>query len=82
MSKLSRRQLLTFFGATAGTAVLAPSFGEKFFSSNPSIAEAAEPLKFTPVRLPHPLKTYTEQKSYLATGFNQGTVLNAASTLR
>lgn len=79
MSKLSRRQLLTFFGATAGTAVLAPTLGEKLFGSNPSIAEAAEPLKFTPVRLPHPLKTYTEQKSYLATGFNQGAVLNAAT---
>ncbi len=35
-----------------------------------------EPLKFTPVRLPHPLKIYQNQQSYLATGINKGTVLN------
>lgn len=33
------------------------------------------------MRLPHPLKIYKEEKSYLATGFNQGTVLNAATNI-
>lgn len=80
MSKLSRRQLLTFFGASVGTAVLAPSLGDQLFNSNLSAADAAEPLKFTPVRLPHPLKTYQKQQSYLATGINQGTVLDPSAT--
>jgi len=80
MSNFSRRQLLAFFGASAGTAVLAPALGDKLFSSNISAAEAADPLKFTPVRLPHPLKIYQRQKSYLATGINQGTVLAPSTT--
>jgi len=32
--------------------VLAPALGENFFGSNKSVAQAADPLKFTPVRLP------------------------------
>jgi uncharacterized protein len=82
MSKLSRRQLLIFFGAGAGAAVLGPVLGEKPFGSNSSVAEAAEPLKFTPVRLPHPLPIYQQQKSYLPTGIGQGTTLNASSDTR
>jgi len=54
MSKF-RRQLLIFFGASAGTAVLAPAL-EKIFFGNKSVAQAADPLKFTPVRLPHPYR--------------------------
>ncbi len=82
MSKLNRRQLLIFFGASAGTAVLAPALGEKLFGSNKSVAEAAEPLKFTPVRLPHPLPVYQQQRSYLPTGIGQGTVLNPSTDTR
>lgn len=83
MSKLTRRQLLVFFGASAGTAVMAPALGEKLFGSNSSVAQTAEPLKFNPVRLPHPLPIYTEQKSYLATGINnQGSILNASADTR
>ena len=75
MSKLTRRQLLVFFGASAGTAVLNSALGEKLFGSNYHVAEAAEPLKFTPVRLPHPLPIYQQKKSYLPTGIGQGKVL-------
>ena len=75
MSKFTRRQLLIFFGASAGTAVLAPTLGDQLFGSNFSVAEAVEPLKFTPVRLPHPLPIYQQQNSYYATGIGQGTNL-------
>jgi secreted PhoX family phosphatase len=81
MSKFTRRQLLVFFGASAGAAVLAPAIGEKRFG-NLGVAEAAQPLKFTPVRLPHPLPIYTESSSYYATGIGQGTVLNATTDTR
>ena len=79
MSKLSRRQLLMFFGASAGSAVLAPSLGEKLFHSNNSIADAATPLKFTPVRLPHPLPIYQQQPSFLPTGIGQGRTLSPSA---
>jgi secreted PhoX family phosphatase len=80
MSKYTRRQLLIFFGASAGAAVLAPVLGEKRFGGE--LAEATPPLKFTPVRLPHPLPIYQQEKSYLATGIAQGTVLNPSSDAR
>ena len=80
MSKFTRRQLLIFFGASAGAAVLAPVLGEKRFGGE--LAEAAEPLKFTPVRLPHPLPIYQQKASYLPTTIGQGTVLNPSSDTR
>ena len=79
MSKLTRRQLLIFFGGSAGAAVLAPVLNKKMFGSASDVAQAQEPLKFTPVRLPHPLPIYKEQKSYLPTGNGQGTTLNPAA---
>ncbi|WP_009634187.1 PhoX family protein [Synechocystis sp. PCC 7509] len=79
MSKLTRRQLLVFFGASAGSAVLAPVLGEQLFES---AVEATEILKFTPVRLPHPLPIYQQQSSYYATGIEQGKVLNATTDAR
>ena len=82
MSKLTRRQLLVFFGASAGTTVLAPVLGEKLFGSNPSVAQAVEPLKFTPVRLPHPLPIYQQQPSFLATGNGEGQILNPSEDTR
>lgn len=82
MSKFTRRQLLIFFGASASAAVLAPKLEEKLLGSNLDVAEAAQPLKFTPVRLPHPLPIYKEQKNYLATAISQGTVLNPSSDTR
>ena len=79
MSKFTRRQLLAFFGASAGATVLAPAFGEKLFGGNKAIAKTGGPLKFTPVRLPHPLPIYTQQKSYLATAIEQGNVLEPSA---
>ena len=80
MSKFTRRQLLAFFGASAGATVLAPAFGEKLFGGNRAIAaDPVTPLKFTPVRLPHPLPIYTQQKSYLPTGIEQGSVLEPSA---
>lgn len=82
MSNLTRRQLLAFFGAGAGAAVLSPVFGEKSFGNT---AQAAQiPLSFTPVRLPHPLPVYQRRKNYLPTGINQGRALppSANATLR
>ena len=79
MSKLTRRQLLVFFGASAGSAAFAPILGEKFFDST---VQAAERLKFTPVHLPHPLPIYQQQNSYYATGVERGNVLNAATDTR
>lgn len=75
MNKLTRRQVLIFFGASAGGAVLAPVVGEKLFDGG--AADAVVASKFTPVRLPHPLPIYQEQNSYYATGIGQGKVLNA-----
>lgn len=82
MSKFTRRQLLIFFGASAGTAVLAPAVGE-ILGNNLNSVEAAElPLSFTPVRLPHPLPIYQQRKSYLPTGIDQGTILAPSSDAR
>jgi len=50
-------------------------FRKIFFGSNKSVAQAADPLKFTPVRLPHPLPIYQQQPSFLATGTDQGQTL-------
>ncbi|MBD2605170.1 PhoX family phosphatase [Scytonema hofmannii FACHB-248] len=82
MTKFTRRQLLAFFGASAGAAVLAPAFGKEPFGSNFGIANAVKPLRFTPMRLPHPLPIYTEQNSYLPTGIEQGEVLEASADAR
>jgi secreted PhoX family phosphatase len=83
MSKFTRRQLLAFFGASAGAAVLAPAVGEKFFGSNLGIAEAAEPpLGFTPVRLPHPLPIYQRRRNYLPTGIGEGQILRASTNTK
>jgi secreted PhoX family phosphatase len=60
MPKLSRRQLLVFFGGGVGAAVLASIVGRKI------VDRVVEPLKFTPVRLPHPLPIYQQQESFLA----------------
>jgi len=83
MSKFTRRQLLAFFGASAGAAVLAPAVGENFFGSDLGIAEAAEsPLGFTPVRLPHPLPIYQRRRNYLPTGIGEGQILRASTNTK
>ncbi|HEY9799697.1 MAG TPA: PhoX family phosphatase [Leptolyngbyaceae cyanobacterium] len=78
MSKLTRRQLLAFFGVSAGATVLAPAFGDKLFGDSATV-EAAIPLKFTPIRLPHPLPIYAETSSYLATEIGKGSVLQPSA---
>jgi len=75
MSSLSRRQLLTFFGASAGAAVFSDTFGSSvlgIFGGDSGIASAQLPTSFTPVRLPHPLPIYAEKRSFMATGLNSG----------
>ncbi|KJH70884.1 PhoX family protein [Aliterella atlantica] len=80
MSNLTRRQLLIFFGASAGSAVIAPVVGENLLDSG--AANAVVSRRFTPIRLPHPLPIYQEQNSYYATGIGQGNVLNATQDTR
>jgi len=71
MSYYSRRQLLTFFGASAAAAVL----GDTLLNQG-AVAKTGSTLTFTPVRLPSPLPIYLDNASFLATGYNgQGTVL-------
>ncbi|MUL37127.1 PhoX family protein [Gloeocapsopsis dulcis] len=82
MSKLTRRQLLVFFGASAGTAVLAPVLGERLLGNGSTYAQTTAPLSFTPVRLPHPLPIYQKQVSYLPTGIGKGNILQPESDAR
>ncbi len=71
MSYYSRRQFLTFFGASAAAAVL----GDTLLNQG-AVAKTGSTLTFTPVRLPSPLPVYLDNPSFLATGYNgQGTVL-------
>jgi hypothetical protein len=72
MSNFTRRELLTFFGASAATTILAPQIEEHLLGlGNTSTAEAVDlSLSFTPVRLPHPLPVYQTKRSFLATGLN------------
>jgi uncharacterized protein len=71
MSEITRRPLLSFFGATAALTVLDLPVHRRALS--PGAASAAVG-SFTPVRLPHPLPIYTEQASFLATGIGTGSV--------
>ncbi len=79
MSKITRRQLLIFFGSSAATTVLAPGLTQKLFGINSSAAEALVPPSFTPLRLPHPLPIYRELPSFMAMApGGQGTVMAAS----
>jgi len=83
MSKITRRQLLIFFGSSAATTVLAPGLTQKLFRSNSSAAEAVVPTSFTPVRLPHPLPIYRELPSFMPTApGGEGTVMAASQDTR
>ncbi|MEG4532506.1 PhoX family phosphatase [Microcoleus sp. D2_18a_D3] len=83
MSKITRRQLLIFFGSSAATTVLAPGLTQKLFSINSSAAEAVVPTSFTPVRLPHPLPIYRELPSFMAMApGGQGIVMAASQDTR
>ena len=80
MSKITRRQLLIFFGSSAATTVLAPQLTKTLFGINSTSAESIiGPLSFTPLRLPHPLPIYREMPSFMPTGLNgEGTVMAAS----
>jgi len=71
-----------FFGASAGTAVLAPVLGERLLGNGSTYAQTTVPLSFTPVRLPHPLPIYQNQVSYLPTGIGKGNILQPASDVK
>ena len=77
MSKLTRRQLLAFFGSTAAATIVAPSLKRL------RVAKAANsPMSFTPVRLPHPLPIYAERASFLPTDIEERTILEPSSDLK
>ncbi|MEH2085359.1 PhoX family protein [Nostoc sp.] len=79
MSKLSRRELLIFFAGSAGAAIL----GDKLLNGFARVAEAkTASISFTPVRLPHPLPIYQQQKNFLPTGIGQGEVVNASADIK
>jgi uncharacterized protein len=77
MSNFSRRELLTFFGVSAATAIVSDAMGDRFLGGLGNSASAqAVPTTFTPVRTPHALPIFQAQSSFLATGLNgQGTVI-------
>lgn len=77
MSQLSRRQLLTFFGATAAATALGPALGRVLGSGAGRVAAngGGWPTPFTPVRLPYPLPIYTTHPNYLAKPDGTGDVL-------
>ncbi|MEG4010903.1 MULTISPECIES: PhoX family protein [unclassified Microcoleus] len=84
MSKITRRQLLIFFGSSAATTVLAPQLTQTLFGINSTSAESiVGPLSFTPLRLPHPLPVYQELSSFMPIAPNgQGTVMAASQNTR
>jgi secreted PhoX family phosphatase len=76
MSEITRRQLLTFLGASAAAATLGPS--ADLVGLGAAQAEAGGFGRFTPVRLPHPLPVYTKRESFLPTDGGDGVVLPPA----
>lgn len=80
MTNFSRRELLTFFGVSAATAVVSDAFGDRFLGGFGSASAQSVPTTFTPVRVPHALPIFRVQSSFLATGLNgQGNVVPASS---
>lgn len=78
MSKLSRRQVLIFFAGAAGAVLADQVLGGTVDAREAKFA----PLSFTPVRLPHPLPIYKQQKNYLPTEIGQGKTLNASPDVK
>ncbi|MDX1977942.1 MAG: DUF839 domain-containing protein, partial [Pseudanabaenaceae cyanobacterium bins.68] len=76
MTNFSRRELLTFFGVSAATAVVSDALGDRFFSGFGSASAQSVSTTFTPLRIPSALPIYRAQNSFLPTGLNgQGSVL-------
>ncbi len=70
MSDLSRRKLLLFFGASAGSAVLSPLLSENLMGFGGAEAQTV-PLKFTPLATPSPLPIHRRMVSFLPTGVDR-----------
>jgi secreted PhoX family phosphatase len=79
MSEITRRQLLSFFGATAAVAALGPTVDRLALGQGAAHADGGSFNRFTPVRLPHPLPIYQNERSFLATGIGSGTLLPPAA---
>ncbi|OUC13479.1 MAG: hypothetical protein B0A82_16910 [Alkalinema sp. CACIAM 70d] len=79
MTHLNRRQLLTFFGASAVTTALAPTALNRFLGGTDAALAADKPLGFTPVRLPHSLPIFKETPTYLASSIGVGSTLPKAT---
>jgi len=79
MSKLSRRQILIFFAGSAGAVVLGGKILEGFIGTKQA---KISPLGFTPVRLPHPLPIYQEQRNFLPTKIGEGEVVNLSADVK
>ncbi|MGH2413264.1 MAG: PhoX family protein, partial [Microcystaceae cyanobacterium] len=78
MSKLGRRQVLIFFAGAAGAVLADQVLGSPVDARQAKFA----PLGFTPVRLPHPLPIYKQQKNYLPTEIGQGKTLDASPDVK
>ncbi|NMG21137.1 hypothetical protein DP116_17460 [Brasilonema bromeliae SPC951] len=78
MSKLSRRQVLIFFAGAAGAVLADQVLGGTVDAREAKFA----PLSFTPVRLPHPLPIYKQQKNYLPREIGQGKTLDASPDVK
>jgi uncharacterized protein len=79
MSNFSRRQILAFFAGTAGAVVADQVLGG---FQNVVDARQPKPLSFTPVRLPHPLPAYQNNRSFLPTGIGEGQIFNPSTDVK
>jgi hypothetical protein len=77
---LHRRQLLKFFGASTTVALLESAVGKPLLAATTS--DRLRSLAFTPVRLPHPLPIYQRERSFLATGLSEGSLLMPSADVR
>ncbi|MBE8971279.1 PhoX family phosphatase [Nostocales cyanobacterium LEGE 12452] len=68
-----------FLAGSAGAAIL----GDKLLNAFARVAEVKTPsTSFTPLRLPHPLPIYQQQKNFLPTGIGQGEIVNASADIK
>jgi uncharacterized protein len=71
MNEVTRRKFLMYLGGTAAATVCSALMPFDLARANGGFN-----LSFTPVRLPHPLPIYITNKNFLATGIDQGQVLD------
>lgn len=78
-STISRREFLAFVGGAATTVTVGSILPAGTASAEAGSLRRAG-ISFTPVRVPHPLNIYTDRKSFLGTGVDTGTLVNASPT--